>query len=347
MKQLFTFTLLLSTILTKAQVTITRADFGNPGDTIYYAVDSTFQAPVNIGASGTNKSWDFTNGIVADMHDMTVVYDSTYDPLAPAGTNTIVVNQYEGQINYQINNAAARALSTNPFNPSEIVSFRIADFPMAYGKTFRDSSRFNAIMDAASLGLTGFDSIWLKIDVVNDVKCDAWGSLVTPKGTINVLRVKNNNLQKVGIFIKGAITFNQWTHFTDSINRLYIYTYLGNNAKYFVAQAYTDSLGNIQNLMVAENKGGAPAGVANIQSQKDNVNVFPNPSTDLFTIQFDNHSHLKTVAEISDITGKVIWTGETNGNEIQANLGAFGGGIYFCLLRNNAFAVTHKVMISR
>jgi len=66
--------------------------------------------------------------------------------------------------------------------------------------------------------------------------------------------------------------------------------------------------------------------IENISSFSDAINIFPNPSSDYFTIQTPQKSFI----EISDIQGRVVKTlTETKGNTTSVNVSDFMDGMYF------------------
>ena len=58
---LLTFVLILITIYSFSQITVTDNDIIGIGDNIYEAIDDISGSAIQIGSSGANQTWDFSN----------------------------------------------------------------------------------------------------------------------------------------------------------------------------------------------------------------------------------------------------------------------------------------------
>ncbi len=339
--------LLLSSIATFAQITITQSDFGKPGDSVYYGIDTTFFNTVSIGPAGTNQNWDFSTGISTDDHDLLTIHDSSFDSNAPVGTNIITNSKYEGIQYFHIDSLVAKIIVEDPISGSGTLGFRIADFPMAYGKQFTDSAKIDFKTTGAILGFPQIDSVWIKVNVTNKVKCDGWGSLTIKSGVYDVLRVKNTNTQDILVLGKGLITLNQWIQLEQQTENLNYFSFLGKNSKYFIAQATTDSLDNLTLFTWQESKGSS-TGLYSQEADLMDIQIYPNPATNELKVQVNSKVEGDIKAELMDITGKVVLASEKSlNNEVYFNTSSLENGIYFCRINNNHISVTQKVFISK
>ena len=79
-----------------------------------------------------------------------------------------------------------------------------------------------------------------------------------------------------------------------------------------------------------------------------NVKVYPNPTTDLVTVNIQDTKLSEVILEIKDINGKVISTEKYAGitNNIGINTASWTIGIYFLHLKNNENQVlgTYKII---
>ena len=107
------------------------------------------------------------------------------------------------------------------------------------------------------------------------VTADAWGTIVTPTGTYNTLRVKSARTYTDSVWVSGifisANTYSQTSYewYTDSSHTPVFsisITQDGSTASY-----RTDNVTHVEKQM----------------SPTTHVNIFPNPVTDHFTIQSD------------------------------------------------------------
>ncbi|MDC8000904.1 T9SS type A sorting domain-containing protein [Aequorivita todarodis] len=77
-----------------------------------------------------------------------------------------------------------------------------------------------------------------------------------------------------------------------------------------------------------------PLNITEFQNQK--TTVYPNPSSGIFTVEREFYFE-KEVYQITDITGKIIASGELNDKQSQIDLSAAQTGIYFLKTSNGVF----------
>ncbi len=79
-----------------------------------------------------------------------------------------------------------------------------------------------------------------------------------------------------------------------------------------------------------------------------NVKVYPNPTTDLVTVNIQDTKLSEVILEITDINGKVVSTEKYTGvsNNISVNTASWTIGNYFLYLKNNENKVigTYKII---
>jgi hypothetical protein len=63
------------------------------------------------------------------------------------------------------------------------------------------------------------------------------------------------------------------------------------------------------------------------------VNVYPNPNNGLFTV-VTNNKNLKSI-KITDITGRLLYSGNTSDKEVQLNISHFNSGMYILEIISN------------
>jgi len=71
------------------------------------------------------------------------------------------------------------------------------------------------------------------------------------------------------------------------------------------------------------------------------LSIYPNPNNGQFQINLPDNYRL----QISDITGKVLWSKQTTNNTIPIDLGNIEKGIYFIKIQNNETTVIKKIVI--
>ena len=80
-----------------------------------------------------------------------------------------------------------------------------------------------------------------------------------------------------------------------------------------------------------------------------NINIFPNPSADLITIQMDNLVKEDYTVELLDIAGKILHTTQLNKGSTIAyfDTQALYGGTYLVKISNGSAQTTQKVVVKK
>ena len=88
-------------------------------------------------------------------------------------------------------------------------------------------------------------------------------------------------------------------------------------------------------------------GTSEVDAEVINVPVYPNPSTNFFTIALEN-KHSEVDVTITDISGKIIYkTNVTGIQKLEINTSDFAEGVYLVRLHAPDFVETKKVVIAR
>jgi len=206
-------------------------------------------------------------------------------------------------------------------------------FPLAYGNV--DSS-----FSGTDMTIPGTGYLQVERKRVNSV--DGWGTLITPYGTFDVLRVKSEVEERDSIYIESQET---------GINVPYSYTeykWLGKNQK-IPLLTIRDILGGI----VVE-YADSIRGTLDIPENRitiSGVSAFPNPVTNKATILFNVKQKSTVSLTIVDISGKQVYKtvpetfvpGEHN-ISINFNNLKLHGGIYFANLITPGNTLTVKLL---
>lgn len=101
---------------------------------------------------------------------------------------------------------------------------------------------------------------------------------------------------------------------------------------------------------VSKNKvEGKSAGLQQTVSDKGEISVFPNPSSGVITIAFEQGEKEKTTIQVMDVTGKVVFKenlGKFSGSyKKEVNLKEFGAGTYVVEIATGEKRTTKKVLI--
>ncbi|MBE0662928.1 MAG: T9SS type A sorting domain-containing protein [Bacteroidales bacterium] len=302
----FAFAALLSMSL-KAQVTITRNDMPDTGDTIRTSFTAAIGA-INYEQAGANISWDFSDLLpglqtvdtFVSINTLPFTYQIVFNPLVASiaspvsgfdlvpGVDLTDVYQFFRETNDFFGNAGvAFTFSGIPLplkydNPD--VYF---NFPVTYLSADSSESSFN-------LSLPDIGYLETTRKRVNHV--DAWGTVTTPYGEFQAIRVKSFLTTYDSIYID-SISFGQ------GLNRSFIeYKWLANNMGIPVMQIdeegplltarYIDSVRLITS-------------VENLVFQVNVARIFPNPTHDYFYAELSLVHSGMTSIEVYDLAGRL------------------------------------------
>ena len=75
---------------------------------------------------------------------------------------------------------------------------------------------------------------------------------------------------------------------------------------------------------------------------EESIKIFPNPSSGLLTITFENEIANKIT--IKDLDGREVLTSVNNSNEFQIDLKSYSDGIYLIELMFDSHGVMHRII---
>lgn len=284
------FILLIISLLGMAQITITNNDMPSPGDTVRKSV-SVITPGLDYTSSGANYTWDFstlqpitqTVDTFVTVNSVPFLYQLVFIPnvvanLAQKFTGLEAFPQIPVTDPYQFYrkstsnyNDVGYAVTVSGFpvpirlNPADVVY----KLPLAHNN--KDSS--NA---SGQLGVPGLGFISIQRKRVNHV--DGWGTLTTPYGTYNVLRLKSTVTETDSIYID-SISFGQ------QIQRNYIeYKWLTNGKKQPLMQVTEE--GPLVQVNYIDNIFDPGVGIAETGIPKIAITLSPNPVEDYAMIAF-------------------------------------------------------------
>lgn len=84
-----------------------------------------------------------------------------------------------------------------------------------------------------------------------------------------------------------------------------------------------------------------------IAENKWEINLFPNPSDGMFTLNLPAFHNNNIIAEVYDYNGKLILNETYSGGLIQLDLTDQQNGIYLLKLNSNGYIITSKIVISK
>lgn len=300
----------MTSITADAQITITSAQLPYAGLGYLTAIDTSYTNAIPAG--GAAQGWYLVNQFTQDDVDTigwTLASSTPYAADFPT-SNLASNSQTDSVYIYSTSNASGYYLdgvryygTAAPFGVSKVV-FNPASLylpvPFTYGDSQSSYTRFVIDVD------TALPYVRLIHRVNQTYDGDGWGSLSLPNGTYpNTLRIKNvqtsydsllTDILGLGFYILVNSTASQNTN----------YYWVRQQQPALVLTINADSLGTT-GISAEYLEGTSIAGTEELVSPKEtNVSVYPNPATDLVTVQLPTPGTASSVFRLTDITGRVI-----------------------------------------
>ena len=293
-----------------SQITITNNDMPSPGDTIRKSLSVVIPG-LDYTSTGPNYSWDFstlqpisqTVDTFVTVNSVPFLYQLVFIPNIVAnlaqkfnGLDAFpqlpVTDPYQFYRKTTTNfNDVGYAVSVTGIpipirlNPADVVY----KLPLAYDN--KDSS-----LASGQLGVPDIGFVSIQRKRVNHV--DGWGTLTTPYGTYNVLRLKSTVTETDSIYID-SISFGQ------QIQRNYIeYKWLTNGKKQPLMQVTEE--GPLVQVNYIDNIFDPGVGITEYQNPEIDIVIAPNPVTDYAIIAFDLNKPAKTRISVLSLAGSEI-----------------------------------------
>lgn len=269
--------------------------------------------------TGANYTWDYSNlGYDTQSSDTLVSVTSTPIAYQFYFNNVVLYNNWKA--NYAIKGQAFGIPSAvtidNVFNFFKVTTSEFSNvgfganingipsstrrnpidveysFPLNYTNTHQSSSEFG--VSVPSFGHYGQSMV--RTDTV-----DGYGTLITPFGTFDCLRVKSI-LNKTDTTYLDAIGFGSLVPRPEEVE----YKWLTNNGGVPVLKITTNA-GNVSNIQYQDS---ARIIGVNENEMLSNINFFPNPTTDYISVNILSKSSGKMTFSFKDYLGRIIFEEE-------------------------------------
>jgi hypothetical protein len=341
--------------LSFSQITITSADMPNAGDSVL--VSHTVTAVPDFELTDTNYVWDYS--FLAPDLQRYEKFDSPVTFTSPFNFIFNPTNCSFGKDNYQLTTlplpgitlddaydfmketstvyrqvGAGYTLNGSPIPFLYTAADTIYNFPVNYGNTDSCDYRFG-------LPIPGMGYYGQKGHRVNTV--DGWGTLTTPYGNYNVLRI-TSVVSAIDTVYSSAFGFG--TNITRP--KAYQYKWMAPGMKVPVLQIdATETGGNkiVNNVQYIDTiQPGVPqVGIAE-QSSSNTISVFPNPSSGPITFLI-NDAQAETLI-ITDISGKLVRKESIKGkNKFNLIAEELQPGIYIYMIRSSSHIISSGKLV--
>ncbi len=322
-------------LFTNAQINVTHNDIISGARTVVQSYD--LETQMDPGSAGVSQVWDFSN--VANDGTETSVFQQadwvSYGTQFPESRLAIKANDsnyvffHHNQNSFGVDGVVQDVDNNGQLDVLKFVKPIIeTQFPVVYGNSYTDT----AIIFVSVPGdpLQGFDSAHFRQTIIRYLVTDAYGQMILPMGSFEVLR--NNGT----VDIKDST----WVYFAG--NRQLV----DNNAEtqYFY-EWYTDNDAAMFQLAEMDYDGtnGQPgdllylASTPTIGLHQHNLlqfSSFPNPANQFVNIQLgqpvDNASLV-----VRDVQGKVMMSDKVEGKDHSLDVSSLKNGLYFIQIHNS------------
>jgi hypothetical protein len=331
-----------------SQITLSVSDFANAGDTV--RISQADGTGLDFTSTGANYTWDFsaltaTSQYLKEYNPIgfaSLLVFGTYGPVAPTNyrasyfnpTNDLPLdqlsqflpvslsdlNQYTKRMTDSIT-SLGYSISVNgqgvPFKSDTIetrykLPLNYNDYHYSRGYTFID---LNPVIDFK-----------IKQYRQRTTNVDGWGTIITPKGTFQALRLRHD-IAEIDSVYQTFFGAGQWFG-TPPIQRTE-YEWFANSEKEWVLKA-TETNGTVNQVEYQEDYLGLDASL--IESTLD-VSIGPNPTSGVVEIQ--SNDLLISVVVVDAMGRQVLNLHGIQAFSLNLNIENLGQGFYRLVLHSN------------
>lgn len=318
-----------------SQITLQQADLMQPGDTFLIHVDLSPTLTTDL-TPGTDLVWDFTGlqndesnfACYAPADELEFVDEFPQSEFYTYGPGFIYAGPGGGA---PLDNWGYMMFYTNE-NGLFVEGF-YSDYGMGYKSTMNTPAELLMFTPANYLDEEINDSYWEVVvnenamdydtlyrrDVDKELLADAWGTLTTDYGTYEVLRIHETGLSVDSIFAyMGMTTFVSMEVSRDTINNYYFWA---NELRNPLMTLHCDYDGNIERIDYL--MGAIYADKYQVYFKDDSF-IYPNPANDIIRVYGISNNY-----QIIDISGKLLFKGFAENENIQLDISSLQSGLYF------------------
>ncbi len=364
-KTLLIAALFLTIIRGYAQITINRSDLAVGGDWFFTANDTLISASnaTSLKAGGSNKTWDITGWANKHFTDTTFYADGTSFPNAPANCNLVsyTIDPTFGDTTPNFMRATSTELRAiidmGMLGAGAGGELKVMQFPSTMGTNFKDSVASYFTMLLTDFGFPAnplLDSVKINFKVVNNSSIDGWGKLKLPAGQFDVLRQKSVEATNISFLVRNKITGT----YTDAsalgaapINETVVnYSWVGKNSGHFLLVANEDTSGNLTDMTYMTSSSKGMSGVRENKAFSASTKAYPNPASDLLTIETQVKQNVTVMVRVYDILGNEVMPEtsvnfKSGMNQLPVDVNQLKPGVYFYTLNGNGINTSSKFVI--
>lgn len=346
-----------------AQITITKADMPQPGDTVRLSTTTKTGGLPAFAVTGANYTWDysklvqasqtidtflsvsstpfayqffFNNIILYPSYAATVAQSAPNPPTIPPVTITNVINYYKATSSAYESVGFGANIEGVPTSVKDDSIDYMYRFPMNYGNA--DSSNSGYHLTIPLIGYYGQSQ-----HRVNHV--DGWGTLITPYGTFQTLRVTTEIFAKDTLYID-TLHFGQSLAVPEQLQ--YKWFALGEKLPLLqINETVVLSNPVLTSIVYRDSARSAPNGLAEVNSSMDGIKVFPNPAGS--TVYIISHSNINNAEiRIYNISGQLVMQKQagniSKNSPYGVSINNLAQGTYYLKLVNDGSTQVYKIV---
>lgn len=335
------------TITFYAQISIVNTDMPIVNDSIRISRAANFSG-INFNLTDSNYIWDFSflnsqnqyTSKYVNPSSTGIVYTIVFNPLVSnlacaRDNNTVGIIQMTGGYNYYNKSVSGfkevgfgAEINGTPLPVKYDQADIIYKFPINYLNVDSCDSKWQVSIQG--LGYIGEQKH--RVNVV-----DGWGTVKTPYGSFQCLRLKSTILQKDTFhydsipFPIPAITRNITEYYWLSKDIPFPILKVTKTNQTINSVEYVDSIRHFVEIEKID--------------MKNSINIYPQPASNYFDIKISPMSNSNLV-QLFDISGKEIFSNQIEDiTPIRISTSNIKSGIYFLKVSNNSINITKKIII--
>lgn len=312
---------LVSVWAAQAQITITQNDMPQVGDKITQFTDTTI---TDAGMAGANVTWDYSQAQIHESIEfrmvdvastgMAALYPNANLAMTTDDVSFSFFNSTSSK--YSINGLADSGSGLDPiFYDPEMV---VLEFPLNYNNSFSHAyssvTSFNGDSDSS-----GFYRLIIRHHAVLEKVVDGWGTIKTPFGTHQALRLKETETATDSVFVQLTET-SQPMFMGEDESATVSYAWYTNDIKFPVA--VLDQYGNFSFVKKPEN--------SSIEEHKKIAKLisYPNPVEAGYNFSVLGLNDMNYTMNIYDTQGKLVKSEKINGLHVSIPTDGLAPGTY-------------------
>ncbi len=361
MRAYFTLVLLfISAAFASAQITITSGDFAGANDTDRVSV-ANIPSGLNYRATGEDTTWDYsflqwssqrvdkmlnpvnTNAVYA-VYYADVSFNSKRSNLATPGSlnissNLILPFTVNNEYNFFYKNSSMYiqqgiGLSIDGIPTNVAYSHRdtLYHFPLRYGNTDQCNSDYH--ISVPYLGTFAQQQ-------TRTNKVDGWGTLTTPFGTFDVLRVFTQIASSDSFYVD---TFHAGIKIPLPTQREY--KWIGIGQKEPLLQINTQVIFNIEtisSIVYRDSVRNLPTGINEVVGDLS-FNVYPNPATSRLQIYYPANEG-KAQLTVTDLNGSMLLQMPMANQLESVDVSQWARGMYLITITDRLQTSVRRIVI--